>query len=68
MIRVGLLENPVWITEDEAGAVTSRRRLADNRRVSLDAVMNRLGFDVQRRIGTRTARNPKASGSTQSPQ
>ena len=48
-VKAGIvLKNPVRITEDEADAIISQRRLVDKKRVPLDAVMRKLGYEIQR--------------------
>jgi hypothetical protein len=44
-----LLPDPDWVTEDDADAIISMRRLRrPGRTYTLDEVMHRLGYDVAR--------------------
>ena len=43
-----VLANPVRISEDEADAIISQRRLAEKKRIPLDEVMRKLGHEVDR--------------------
>lgn len=43
-----VLSNPVRISEDEADVIISQRRLAEKKRIPLDAVMRKLGHAVDR--------------------
>jgi hypothetical protein len=43
-----VLCNPVRISEDEADAIISQRRLAEKKRIPLDAVMRKLDHAVDR--------------------
>jgi hypothetical protein len=48
-VKGGLvLTNPVRISEDEADAIISQRRLAEKKRIPLDAVMRKLDHAVER--------------------
>jgi hypothetical protein len=43
-----VLTHPVRISEDEADAIISQRRLAEKKRIPLDELMRRLGPEVDR--------------------
>lgn len=43
-----VLANPVRISQDEADAIISRRRLAEKKRIPLDEVMRKLGHAADR--------------------
>ena len=43
-----VLTHPVRVSEDEADAIISQRRLAEKKRIALDEVMRRLGHEVDR--------------------
>ena len=42
-----VLTNPVRISEDEADAIVSQRRLAEKKRIPLDAVMRKLVLSMR---------------------
>ena len=53
-----VLTHPVRISEDEADAIISQRRLAEKKRIPLDEVMRKLEHEVDRLVHSRKRKRP----------